>query len=136
MGLLSTFAKLGFEAAIVTGALFAIIGYLPSSTVFVDFPLEPVAWKPHNYSLHLTKYTNVLGDHAERLLAGRVVGPESLAIKDDLLYTGLADGRLVEVDLQNGHIRDVTRFSPSSAKGCGKIYYRLSHRIWRISLFY
>jgi len=124
MGLLSSFAYLLIESVFVTGALIVILGLLPTTTVFPSFPLEPVAYSLPNFTIHYDKWNDVLGTKATLLLQNEVAGPESLAIKDGLLYTGLNDGRLIEVDLSNGKIREVTRFSPDSVKDCGKLSKR------------
>lgn len=49
-----------------------------------------------------------------------VIGPESLAIRGDRLFTGLADGRLVEIGKNNlDNLKTVTK-QYTAESGCGK----------------
>ncbi|KAI1289893.1 Adipocyte plasma membrane-associated protein [Halotydeus destructor] len=126
MGILVSFSRLLFEAIVVTGAIVVILGLLPTDSVFPLFPIEPKAYETANFSANLDKWNNVLGDKADLLLKGHVFGPESLAIKGDYLYTGLSDGRIVEIDLENGDLRFVARLAPNTVDDCyDGIYYRV-----------
>ncbi|KAE9416817.1 hypothetical protein Angca_004020, partial [Angiostrongylus cantonensis] len=55
--------------------------------------------------------------NVEYILKGQIVGPESLVVEGDSIYTGLYDGRLVHI--KNGKIIEEVRFT--KAERCGSI---------------
>jgi len=101
------------EGIFVTGFLVIGLAIIPHN-LFPGFHLEPVSYSPPDfdsfYQESKGRWNHVLSDKADRLLLNKVVGPESMAQKDNLLYTGLADGRLVEINLDTLVVRHVTRF--------------------------
>lgn len=55
--------------------------------------------------------------NVEYILKGQIVGPESLVVEEDSIYTGLYDGRVVHI--KNGKIIKEVRFTKT--KQCGTI---------------
>lgn len=82
---------------------------------FTDFPLESVSRQPNNYDSVIPTWNTKLSDEAEYIQLNNILGPESVAIsKGGLLYSGLADGRLIELDQKNKYkLRQVLRFKRS-----------------------
>lgn len=116
MGVLVTFIRL-----VLAGSLFLLVVALLPQSVFPRFSIEPVAYHAPNHTQYAKELSNnVIGEKSSRLLLNKVHGPESLAIKGDKLYTGLGDGRLVEVNLVTEEIRLVARFSSANLAECGK----------------
>ena len=117
-----------------------ILPFLPE-TLFTGFPFDPIPLKvPSPSTKH--GWNDILSREAELLFPGQIVGPESLALKDNFIYTGLADGRIVEVDLKLLKIRTVTRFAlPNTQQVCGKLIIiatliALRHRHHRLCLIF
>lgn len=75
------------------------VNYLPNQ-LFKDFPLEPLATKPVDFDSVIPEWNSKLSDgDPEFIQVNNINGPESIAIAPNgLLYTGLADGRLVELN--------------------------------------
>lgn len=91
------------------------VNYLPDK-LFSDFPFEPKAVDPNDFdSVIPHNWNTLLSDKAEFIQLNNILGPESIAIsKDGLWYTGLADGRLVELDpSKNYKVRQVCRAKAS-----------------------
>uniref|UniRef100_A0A6G1S797 Adipocyte plasma membrane-associated protein n=1 Tax=Aceria tosichella TaxID=561515 RepID=A0A6G1S797_9ACAR len=95
------------------------VNYMPDS-LFKDFPIEPISVQPNDYDSVIPQNWNTkLSDgQPEFIQLNNILGPESLALsKSGLLYTGLADGRIVELDSKNNYkLRTVLRFSNSKTK--------------------
>lgn len=87
------------------------VNYLPDK-LFQDFPYEPRTIEPNDYDSVIPQWNNLLSDgKPEFIQLNNLLGPESLAIsREGLIYTGLADGRLVELDpAKNYKLRTVLR---------------------------
>lgn len=115
-----TLLKLGFILPSLLSALVLSIGYLPTATLFQNFPIEPVAYDSPVLEPDAALLDDLLDEKAEFLVKNQLVGPESLAVRNGLIYAGLADGRLVEIDPVRQHVREITNFARDGAKGCGK----------------
>lgn len=104
------------SAAVLLVAMLSV-NYLPDK-LFVDFPLNPRAVDPIDYESVIPQWNTLLSSNpaTEYLQLNNIVGPESLAVaKSGLVYTGLADGRLVELDPARGYkLRQVLKFKTSS----------------------
>ena len=109
MSILTTLIRLNLEFVAVTIAIIFLIGFLPTS-LFPNFAIDPVSYSIPDLTTGLKGWNNVIGTKATKLLENRIVGPESLAAKDGLIYTGLADGRLVEINPKTEETRFITRF--------------------------
>ncbi|CAG2178492.1 unnamed protein product, partial [Oppiella nova] len=106
--LFSRLYKTAFDIILYTLIFATILALLPNH-LFVNFPIEPKSYElvvPEK----VDNWNNDLVDKSELLLKGVVIGPESLAIKDNFIYTGLADGRLVEINKKTLKTRDISRF--------------------------
>ena len=55
----------------------------------------------------------------EKLMTGKFRGPESMTIHDGKMYTGVADGRVIEIDLKTQEVR--TLVETLGTPPCGKI---------------
>ncbi|CAG2121607.1 unnamed protein product, partial [Medioppia subpectinata] len=130
--LFSRLYKTAFDIILYTLILSTILALLPSN-LFVNFPLEP---KSHvlNIPDKVDNWNNLLVEKSEFLLNGVIVGPESLANKDNFIYTGLADGRLVEINKKTLKTRDIARFGTKLLCGkedmadCGRVLGVRFHR--------
>lgn len=62
-------------------------------------PIGAEAWEPPS-PLPVLEWNRILTNHGEQLFAGRVLGPESLAVEasSGLVYTGLMSGEIVRFD--------------------------------------
>lgn len=94
------------------------VNFLPAQ-LFVDFPLEPRSVETLAFDTVRPNWNTKLSDNnPEYIQLNQILGPESIAIAPDnehLLYTGLADGRLVELNQQNKYkLRQVLRFNTNS----------------------
>lgn len=93
------------------------VNYMPDS-LFKDFQLEPKSADPLDYNSVIPREWNTkLSDgQPEFIQLNNILGPESIVIaKNGLIYTGLADGRLVELDpSQKYKVRTVLRAQPSN----------------------
>lgn len=90
-----------------------VVNYLPNE-LFNDFPFDPKPRQAIDYdSVAPKEWNTLLSDTpVEFIRLNQLVGPESLAISQDgLVYTGLADGRLVELNPKKDYQeRQVLRF--------------------------
>ncbi|CAA2962506.1 adipocyte plasma membrane-associated -like [Olea europaea subsp. europaea] len=97
------------------------VNYIPDS-MFQDFPLEPRQVVPNDYDSVIPQNwnTKLSSGKPEYIQLNNILGPESIAIaKNGLLYTGLADGRLVELDPSNKYkLRTVARVNPHLKNKC------------------
>lgn len=118
MGLISFIASLAIRLTFVLLLTLAVLPFLPD-TMFPEFPFDPLPFQQPSLARKLP-WNNVLGQNTEKLFTGRLVGPESLALKGNLIYTGLADGRIMEVNIDTLQLRTVTTFSPRNSKVCRK----------------
>lgn len=85
-----------------------ILGLLPDS-LFPNYPFQP---KKFNVSVvdRVDNWNNLLDTKTEYLVKDQVYGPESLAITADSIYTGLADGRLIEINKKTLKIKEIAKF--------------------------
>lgn len=94
------------------------INYLPE-TLFHDFPLEPKSVESVNFDSVIPQQWNTkLSDNQpEYIQLNNLLGPESIAVsKNGMLYTGLADGRIVEIDTtKNNKLRQLLKFKTSKS---------------------
>ena len=105
-------------AILVPFILIISINLLPQGA-FPGFPLDPVSFDAPDYEAAFEssiKWNDILSNKSEQLLLNQINGPESMAQRDNLLYTGLADGRLIEINLDNLKIKDITRFTARDKK--------------------
>src|SRR5882762_612391 len=118
MGFWSILLKCLIVATLVPFIVIISIALLPQSA-FPGFPLNPVSFDAPDYEAafesHI-KWNDILSNKSEQLLLNQLDGPESMAQRDNLLYTGLADGRLIEINLDTLKIRDVARFTARDKK--------------------
>lgn len=105
--------KLSFDIIIrfliVAGFSLLGVNFLPNN-IFDGFPLEPASLEPHNFETVKPDWNTKLSDgQPEYIQVNNILGPESIAISNNgLLYAGLADGRLVELDpKQKYKVREV-----------------------------
>lgn len=94
------------------------VNYMPNS-LFKDFPLEPKLVEPLDYESVIPKEWNTKLSDGQPIYIqlNNILGPESLAISPStgLIYTGLADGRIIELDPTKSYkVRTVLRFQPSN----------------------
>lgn len=117
MGLFTSVFNILSRSVVVLLVAIVSVNFMPDS-LFKDFPLEPRSVQPNDYESVIPQNWNTkLSDgQPEFIQLNNILGPESLAIsKSGLIYTGLADGRLVELDPKNGYkVRTVLRFSNSA----------------------
>lgn len=100
--------------------LVVILPYLPDQ-LFPDFPLDPAKHETPKSDQFFTKvkWNTLISDKAKRIGENTIIGPESMAMKGDSLFTGLADGRLVEINKNNmNQIKTLTRFHTKGSQ-CG-----------------
>lgn len=91
-----------------------VVNFIPDF-IFHDFPIEPKARDPINFNFVIPEWNNKLSaNNPEYIQVNQILGPESVAIsKGGLLYTGLADGRIVELDPKRSYkLRNVLKFNP------------------------
>ena len=96
--------------------LAAVLTFLPNN-VFPNLPMSPTGYEVDHIPEKLDNWNNLLAQRSQYLLKDVIVGPESMVEKDDFIYTGLADGRLVEVNKITLKVRDITRFGTKT--NCG-----------------
>lgn len=103
------------SAAVLLVAMLSV-NYLPD-TLFVDFPINPRSMESINYDAVIPQWNTLLSSSPsiEYIQLNNILGPESIAVaKNGLIYTGLADGRLVELDPAKQYkMRQVLRFKTS-----------------------
>lgn len=90
--------------------------YLPNN-LFDDFQFEPKAMDPKNYDSVIPQWNSLLSDNnPEFIQLNQILGPESIAIgPNKMIYTGLADGRIVELDPSKKYnLRKVLKFKEST----------------------
>lgn len=107
-----------FTKSLVVLAIAALsVNYLPDK-LFGELPFDPKPSKQFDYNSILVEWNSKLSDgQPEYIQLNQIVGPESLAIhpSSGLFYTGLADGRLVELNPnKNYQLRQVLRFNDKS----------------------
>ncbi|XP_054161640.1 adipocyte plasma membrane-associated protein-like [Oppia nitens] len=119
--LFSILFKTIVDILILTVVLATVIAILPNH-LFINLPIDPIAYDTDFIADSLDNWNNLLAQRSLRLLEGHIVGPEAFAETDQHLYTGLADGRLVEIHKSSLKIRDVTTFGKS--KDCVENEYR------------
>lgn len=92
------------------------VNYLPDK-LFGDFPFQPKTMEPNDFDSVIPQWNSKLSDgNPEYIQLNNMLGPESIAVaKNGLLYTGLADGRIVELNpTKNYQLRTVLKFKTSS----------------------
>ena len=110
------FYKTTVDLVIYTLIIVSIIGLLPNNW-FTNFPFHPTSYEV-NFSDKLDNWNNLLSSKGELLLKNQIVGPESLAISNDSIYTGLIDGRLVAINKKTLKVKEITKFQNQAI--CGK----------------
>lgn len=103
------------RSALVLLVAMLSVNYLPDK-LFQDFPIEPKSAQPNDYDSVVPQWNTKLSDgKPEFIQLNNILGPESIAIsKEGLIYTGLADGRIVELDPNNNYkLRKVLRLKES-----------------------
>lgn len=93
------------------------VNYIPDA-LFKDFQLEPKLVDPLDYdSVVPQEWNTKLSDgQSEFIQLNNILGPESIAVsKSGLIYTGLADGRIVELDPDHNYkMRTVLKAEPDN----------------------
>lgn len=107
--LFSVLFKTIIDVIILAVVLAIVLAVLPN-TVFPNLPMSPVGYQVDHIPPKLDNWNNLLAQRSQYLLKDMIIGPESMAEKDDFIYTGLADGRLVEVNKKTLKVRDIARF--------------------------
>ena len=133
MAILITLIRHTFELVLATTVLILILAFLPRN-LFPGFPLEPQSYQVPDLTTYLSGWNNVLGQKSERILNNFIIGPESIAQRNDKLYVGTADGRLLEIgDLETDapSLRFVTRFAESGVDDCYDNEYHKLNRCGR-----
>lgn len=106
-----------FSRSIIVLVVSALaVNYLPDK-LFQDFPFEPRSGEPLDFDSVIPQWNTKLSDNKpEFIQLNQIVGPESIAISPNgLWYTGLADGRIVELDPKNNYkLRTVLRHKSAS----------------------
>ena len=95
---------------ILFAVVLAVILIVLPNQLFPNLPISPTGYETDNIPPALDNWNNLLAQRSNYLLNGLIVGPESMAERDHYLYTGLADGRLVEIHKETLKLRDITRF--------------------------
>ena len=95
---------------IIISLVLALILVILPNQVFPNLPVSPTSYDTDTIPQSLDNWNNLLAQRSQYLLNGLIVGPESITERDDFLYTGLADGRLVEINKETLKMRDITRF--------------------------
>lgn len=108
--------KATFDFVLYTVILATILAFLPAQ-LFTNFPLTPTSYEVRPEKAK--QWTTVLSDKSELLLKEQIVGPESLVSKNDVIYMGLADGRVVYYDTKTQTLKELTNFWTSS--DCGEL---------------
>lgn len=92
------------------------VNFLPDN-LYQDFPFEPrILNLPQDTvsSPELEWNTKLTEKPQDYIHLNNIVGPESIATHNGLLYTGLADGRLVEIDTKKkDQLRTILKFNKS-----------------------
>ena len=109
-----------YRFLLVSVLFLILLPYLPDS-LFPDFSFDPAPLPSFDYEKVAFNYklTQVPIQNLNHWLKDELIGPESLLVKGDLIYTGLGDGRLVEINKKTNKIRTVAYFKRPGAKGCG-----------------
>ncbi|XP_022083059.1 adipocyte plasma membrane-associated protein-like [Acanthaster planci] len=98
----SAWSKRLTACAVMATALGIVVYLLPS-------PVDPVPlYLPSPPVLEGPLAPNTLLQGAERLLEGKVFGPEALEMRDGAVYTGTGDGQVVKIE--NDQITTIARF--------------------------
>ncbi|KAG9510753.1 Dipeptidyl aminopeptidase-like protein 6, partial [Fragariocoptes setiger] len=108
----SALYKLTVKSVLTTLSVLTVVNFLPD-TLFHDFPLEPKSRVAPPFE-PIQDWNTILSDNAEYIHLNSISGPESIVINNGLLYTGLVDGRLVELDIKAKYkLREVGRMNDS-----------------------
>lgn len=108
--------KTTVDLLIYTVIFLLIIGLLPNQW-FTTFPFHPTKYDVQ-FADKLDQWTDSLSQSGELLLKDQIVGPESMVIVNDSIYTGLADGRVVEINKKSLKVKDIAKFQNKPI--CGK----------------
>jgi len=102
MGFLSAFSRILLDMTVVTLLILTLPGFPPHTTfTSLHFPPPP----PWTGPLQPNEKLNLV----DRLFENQLKGPESFAVRDGQLYTGLMSGLIVKVDPENLEIEPVAR---------------------------
>lgn len=115
----TTLYKLVAKSFLGVFVTLTVMNFLPD-TLFENFPLDPRARPPMEFASEIKGWNTLLSDKADYIQLNNLMGAESIAFDNNgLLYTGLVDGRIVEIDTKKKDypMRQVTRMT--SAKLCG-----------------
>lgn len=74
--------------------------------------LKAAAWVPPT-PLPKLEVNDRLAKAGERILKGKILGPESLVFRGDELFTGLMDGRIVKINTKTLDVAEFARFNSS-----------------------
>ncbi|CAG2115115.1 unnamed protein product [Medioppia subpectinata] len=102
--------KATFDIILVTLILATVLALLPNH-LLPNLPIDPTYYESDFIPNSLDNWNNLLAQRSQRLLDGVIVGPESMTERHHFLYTGLADGRLVEIHKKTLEIREITSFA-------------------------
>jgi len=108
MGFLSALSRVCLDMCVVTLLILWLPGFPPYTTFTqFEFPVSP----PWNGALERNQKLNTV----ERLFENQIKGPESFAIRDGFLYTGLMSGVIVRIDPEDLSITPVARIGEACA---------------------
>lgn len=102
MGFLTALARIGVDMTVVTILILGLPG-MPPYTTFTEF--EIAASPPWSGPLERNEKLN----HVDKLFENQIKGPESFAVKDGFLYTGLMSGIIARIDPEDLSITPVAR---------------------------
>jgi len=91
MGFLTAFARITLDMTVVTLLIMCLPGF-PPYTTFEKFELPPSP--PWTGALQANEKLNLV----DRLFENKLKGPESFAVRDGAIYTGLMSGVIVKID--------------------------------------
>lgn len=91
MGFLTAFARITLDMTVVTLIIMCLPGF-PPYTTFEKFEFSPPP--PWTGMLEPNEKLNLV----DRLFENELKGPESFAVKDGAIYTGLMSGVIVKID--------------------------------------
>lgn len=111
--------KIIFDSVVYVLLISILIGILPDK-IFKGLPISPTKYEfpKHIPTDKLPNWNTILDDASEFLLKDKIIGPESMVEVSGLIYTGLMDGRIIQINKKTGNFKEVTRITTS--KNCSK----------------
>jgi len=108
MGFLTALARISLDMTVVTLIILWMPGFPPNTTFNqFEFPSAP-AWTG---ALQRNEKLNIV----DKLFENQIKGPESFAVKDGYLYTGLMSGIIVRIDTEDLSITPIAKIGQDCA---------------------